>query len=456
MPPFCFFKNKIYIAYNKCLLLCLFRVKYNYLLKWGDMLKRLVVIGGGAAGTFAAISAAYELRNVSHSITIIEKNNRLARKVMITGKGRCNVTNNCDLETLIANTPRNGKFLYSAFSSFLPQDVMSFFESLKVPLKTERGNRVFPVSDKAVDVVDALAKSVKANGISVVEGRASEIIAENGSVSGVVLDDGRLVSADAVIIATGGASYPLTGSTGDGYEIARKLGHNITDITASLIPLECHEGFCSRLSGLSLKNVTLSIFEEGKRRPVYSEMGEMLFTHFGISGPLVLSASAHLRDVEKRKYTAVIDLKPALTAEQLDKRILRDFEEVLNKDFANSLDKLLPKSLIPVVVNLTDIPPDTKVNNISKAQRLKLCEVIKGFTLHITRTRPVEEAIITRGGIAVKEITPSDMSSKLVDNLYFAGEIIDVDAYTGGFNLQIAFSTGFLAGKSAAQNLLGE
>ncbi|MBE6727757.1 MAG: NAD(P)/FAD-dependent oxidoreductase [Ruminococcaceae bacterium] len=420
------------------------------------MLKRLVIIGGGAAGTMAAISAASQLENTACDITIIEKNSRLARKVMITGRGRCNVTNNCDLETLIANTPKNGKFLYSAFSAFSASDVMSFFENHKVPLKTERGNRVFPVSDKAVDIVDALAKAVKSNGVSVVEGAVAEIITEENAVKGVLLDDGRTFGADAVILSTGGASYPLTGSTGDGYIIAQKLGHTITPITASLIPLECHEGFCSRLSGLSLKNVTLSVYEEGKRRPVFSEMGEMLFTHFGISGPLVLSASAHLRDIEKRNYTAVIDLKPALSAEQLDKRILRDFEETLNRDFINSLDKLLPKSLIPVVVSLTGIAPDTKVNSISRAERQRLCDVIKSLTLHITRSRPVEEAIITRGGISVKEIVPGSMSSKIIENLYFAGEIIDVDAYTGGFNLQIAFSTGFLAGKSAVQNMLGE
>ena len=411
-------------------------------------MKRIVIIGGGAAGIAAAISAS-EKYNKNSGITLIEKNERPARKVMITGKGRCNVTNNCNVDTLIANVPKNGKFLYSAFSGFTPKDVISFFETAGVPLKTERGNRVFPVSDKAVDIVDALVKTAKSGGTKFINATAAEILAENGSVVGVKLTDGRVISADSVILATGGMSYPLTGSTGDGYKMAQKLGHTVTELKPSLVPLCIHEGFCTKIAGLSLKNVTLSIFETGKKKPLFSEMGEMLFTHFGISGPLVLSASSHIRYMGKKEYTAFVDLKPALSIEQLDNRILRDFAEEQNKDFANSLSKLLPKSLIPVIIKLSGIKSDKKVNQIEREERLGLCKLIKALPLHITGFRPIEEAIITSGGISVKEIDPKTMGSKLVSGLFFAGEIIDVDAYTGGFNLQIAFSTGFAAGKNA-------
>lgn len=411
-------------------------------------MKRIVIIGGGAAGLAAAISAS-EKYNKNSGITLIEKNERPARKVMITGKGRCNVTNNCNVDTLIANVPKNGKFLYSAFSGFTPKDVISFFETAGVPLKTERGNRVFPVSDKAVDIVDALVKTAKSGGTKFINATAAEILAENGSVVGVKLTDGRVISADSVILATGGMSYPLTGSTGDGYKMAQKLGHTVTELKPSLVPLCIHEGFCTKIAGLSLKNVTLSIFETGKKKPLFSEMGEMLFTHFGISGPLVLSASSHIRYMGKKEYTAFVDLKPALSTEQLDNRILRDFGEEQNKDFANSLSKLLPKSLIPVIIKLSGIKSDKKVNQIEREERLGLCKLIKALPLHITGFRPIEEAIITSGGISVKEIDPKTMGSKLVSGLFFAGEIIDVDAYTGGFNLQIAFSTGFAAGKNA-------
>lgn len=411
-------------------------------------MKRIVIIGGGAAGLAAAISAS-EKYNKNSGITLIEKNERPARKVMITGKGRCNVTNNCNVDALIANVPKNGKFLYSAFSGFTPKDVISFFETAGVSLKTERGNRVFPVSDKAVDIVDALVKTAKSGGTKFINATAAEILAENGSVSGVKLTDGRVISADSVILATGGMSYPLTGSTGDGYKMAQKLGHTVTELKPSLVPLCIHEGFCTKIAGLSLKNVTLSIFETGKKKPLFSEMGEMLFTHFGISGPLVLSASSHIRYMGKKEYTAFVDLKPALSTEQLDNRILRDFAEEQNKDFANSLSKLLPKSLIPVIIKLSGIKSDKKVNQIEREERLGLCKLIKALPLHITGFRPIEEAIITSGGISVKEIDPKTMGSKLVRGLFFAGEIIDVDAYTGGFNLQIAFSTGFAAGKNA-------
>ncbi len=410
-------------------------------------MKKIVIIGGGAAGLMAAISAA-DKYGKDCNITVIEKNSRPARKVMITGKGRCNVTNNCDLDTLIASVPKNPRFLYSAFSAFTPQDVMAFFENNSVPLKTERGNRVFPVSDKAVDIVDALVKKVQKSGVKIICGTVSSVKTADNKVVGTQLENGDYYECDSIVLATGGASYPLTGSTGDGYKIATQLGHTITEIKPSLVPLECHEGFCTKLSGLSLKNVTLSVFENGKKKPLYKEMGEMLFTHFGISGPLVLSASSYMRYMGKKEYIAQIDLKPALTAEQLDSRILRDFSDSQNKDFVNSLDKLLPKSLIPVIVSLSGIPSDCKVNQISREQRQNLAKVIKGLTLHITRPRPIEEAIITSGGVSVKEINPATMESKLVSGLYFAGEIIDVDALTGGFNLQIAFSTGYLAGQN--------
>ncbi len=409
-------------------------------------MKNVVIIGGGAAGLKAAISAAYKYKEGSALITVVEKNSRPARKVMITGKGRCNVTNNCDIDTLIANTPRNPRFLYSAFSSFLPQDTMTFFESVGVPLKTERGNRVFPCSDKAVDIVDALVNTAKKNGVKIKIGEAETVLTQNGAVTGVKLSDGEVLAADSVVIATGGVSYSVTGSTGDGYRFAKTLGHTVTDISGSLVPMNCHDGFCTRLSGLTLKNVTLSLFEKGKKKPVFSEMGEMLFTHFGISGPLVLSASAYVK--AGKDYMVLIDLKPALSVDMLDNRILRDFGEMQNKDFSNSLDALLPKSLIPVVVKLSGIESDKKVNQISREERLRLCEVIKKFPLKVTGLRPVEEAIITRGGVSVKEINPTTMESKLISGLFFAGEVIDVDAFTGGFNLQIAFSTGYLAGQN--------
>ena len=411
-------------------------------------MKKIVIVGGGAAGLLAAYSAALKYGK-SAAITVIEKNERPARKLMITGKGRCNVTNNCGVDTLIANVPKNGKFLFSAFSGFDSGDTMRLFESLGVPLKTERGNRVFPVSDKALDIVDALVGAVKKSGVKLVRGVAVKIIASDGAVIGVKTEDGDIYPADSVILATGGMSYPLTGSTGDGYKMARELSHTVTELKPSLVPLTVHEGFCSRLAGLTLKNVTLSVFEEGKKKPVFSELGEMLFTHFGISGPLTLSASAHMRKMGKAAYTVYIDLKPALSEDQLDSRILRDFEGEKNKDFANSLDKLLPKSIIPVIIALSGIEPTLKVNQITREMRAALCKVIKALPLHITGFRPIEEAIITGGGISVKEINPSTMESKLVKGLYFAGEIIDADAYTGGFNLQIAFSTGCAAGKNA-------
>lgn len=413
-------------------------------------MKNIVIVGGGAAGLMAACTVAEKSKGNEVNITLVEKNSRPARKVMITGKGRCNVTNDCNLNTLIANTTINGKFLYSAFSSFSSQDTMKFFEEKGVPLKTERGNRVFPVSDKAVDIVDALVNTAK-KGCNIIEGDVKNVLAPKGYVTAVKLTDGRILNADAVIIATGGLSYSLTGSTGDGYKIAESLGHTVTPLRPSLVGIECHEGFCTRLAGLSLKNVTLSLYENGKKKPLYSDLGEMLFTHTGVSGPLSLSASAYLRKLDKKQYFLEIDLKPALDVAQLDKRLLRDFEEYSNRDFANSLDKLLPKSIIPIIINMSGISPHTKVNQISREQRTALINAVKHFKLNVTGLRPIEEAIVTSGGISVKEINPATMMSKLVDGLYFAGEVIDVDAFTGGFNLQIAFSTGFLAGESAAE-----
>lgn len=404
----------------------------------------VLVIGGGAAGLMAASAAAEN----GHKVTVLEKNERTARKILVTGKGRCNVTNNCSLETLVASTARNGKFLYSAFNMFNSGDTVNYIESLGVKLKTERGNRVFPVSDKAMDIADALLKGAKKNGAVILNDTAKEILCSNGQVLGVLTNDGRTIKADKIILATGGASYPATGSTGDGYSMAEKLGHNIVPIRPSLIPLLIKENFCAKMMGLSLKNVRLSAFEEGKNKPIYTEQGEMLFTHFGISGPLVLSASAHMRYMDKKQYYCVLDLKPALNEEQLDKRLQRDFLENSNKNFRNALDALLPQAMIPVIVKLSSIEAETKVNQISREQRRELCNLIKNFKMTVTGTRPIEEAVITSGGINIKEINSATMESKIVKGLYFAGEIIDVDAYTGGFNLQIAFSTGYLAGKN--------
>ncbi len=408
----------------------------------------VVVIGGGAAGLMAAATV-----KGASKLTVLERNERPARKVMITGKGRCNVTNNCDVPTLLANTVHNARFLYSAYYAFDSSAVMDFFESQGVPLKTERGNRVFPVSDKAVDIVDALIKAAKQNGARFMAGQADEILTADGAVCGVKTKDGQKLACDKVILATGGLSYPVTGSTGDGHRMAKRLGHTVRPMRGSLVPLNIKEGFCTKMSGLSLKNVRLTVFEEGKRKPIFTEQGELLFTHFGISGPLVLSASAHM-DNPDAFYTCVIDCKPALLEEQLDARLLRDFAEEPNRMFRNALHKLLPSAMIPTVVALSGIEPTLPVNQLSKQQRKALCALIKGLALHVTSPRPVEEAVITSGGVNVKEVNPATMESKLVKGLFFAGEILDVDAYTGGFNLQIAFSTGHLAGESAGGDFI--
>lgn len=407
------------------------------------MKKKIAVIGGGAAGLMAAYAAA----NNGKDVTVFERNPRAARKVMITGKGRCNVTNNCDLNTFLANTPHGSRFMYSAFSAFSSEDTISFFENQGVPLKTERGNRVFPVSDKAVDIVDALVSSCKNSGVRFINNRVLSIGTEDRVACSVITENDNEFFFDSIILATGGKSYPVTGSTGDGYDMAKAIGHTVTELRPSLVPIMTKESFCSKLCGLSLKNVKLSLFAEGKKKPVFSELGEMMFTDFGITGPLVLSASAYV-DKSPELYTIKIDLKPALDADALDKRILRDFSAEPNKDFINSLDALLPKRLISVVVHNTKIDPRKKVNSITKEERNRLISELKGLTLHILRLRPIEEAVITSGGISLKEIDPKTMQSKLINGLYFAGEIIDVDCLTGGFNLQTAFSTGYLAGIS--------
>lgn len=412
----------------------------------------LLVIGGGAAGLMAAGTAA----NEGVETIVLERNERPARKVMITGKGRCNVTNNCtSLQELIQNVPRNGRFLYGAFSRFMPADVIDFFESRGVELKTERGNRVFPVSDNAVDIVDALVSYAKSRA-RIMNGRATKLLFDGGKIKGIETENGEVIYADKVIIATGGLSYPGTGSTGDGYSLARQAGHNITELVPSLVPLEIHEGFCTDLMGLSLRNVATKVVDTESGKTVYTDFGEMLFTHFGVSGPMILSASAHMRSMKSGKYKIYIDLKPALTIEQLDARILRDFSENTNKNFINALNSLLPKKLVPVIVKLSGINLTTKINQITKEQRRRLAELLKGLCVTVTGFRPVSEAIITSGGVDVSQINPKTMESKLAEGLYFAGEVIDADAYTGGFNLQIAFSTGRLAGLCAAEKITEE
>ena len=404
-------------------------------------MRKIIIIGGGAAGLIASATAADRGENV----TVIEKNSRPARKVMITGKGRCNVTNACfDLDDLINSVVTNKRFMYSAFSSFMPYDTIALIEEMGVPTKIERGNRVFPESDKAVDIVDALVKNAKQNGVKFVEGTVASFNTENNVIKSVNLDDGTVVDGDAFAICTGGLSYQSTGSTGDGYRLAESVGHSITDIEPALISLVASNGFVPKLQGLSLRNISIKLLDGEKE--IYSDFGEMLFTHYGVSGPVILSASSHMTHPKEHNYKIVIDLKPALDEQTLDKRIQRDFAENTNKDFINSLSKLLPNKLIPVIVKLSGIEPSEKVNQITKVQRQNLVSLLKNFTVNISDFRPINEAIITSGGVDVKEINPKTMGSKIVDNLYFAGEVIDVDAYTGGFNLQVAFSTGYLCG----------
>ena len=402
-----------------------------------------IIVGGGAAGMMAAITAA----GLGKSTLLLEKMNRCGKKISITGNGRCNVTNNCTSDDFFANIPTNPRFLYSAYAGFNSQDCMDFFERLGVPLKTERGNRVFPVSDKAEDIVRALEQGCEDYGVNRIFSKVTEIITEDGAVKGVKCGS-RTYFAPSVLIATGGKSYPGTGSDGDGYRFAEELGHTVTDIKPSLVPIESDDEYCREMMGLSLKNVVLTLKDTVKNKVVFSEMGEMLFTHFGVSGPLVLSASSHIPQVESGRYIFYIDLKPALDEKKLDERILRDFKEIPNRIFANSLSKLLPSKMIPTVVELSGIDGEKQVNSVTKQERQRLVSLLKAFPVHIRSFRPIAEAIVTSGGVKVSEVSPKTMESKLVKGLYFAGEILDVDGYTGGFNLQIAFSTGCLAGEN--------
>ena len=405
-------------------------------------MKQIIVIGGGAAGMMAAGTAASRGLHVK----LIEQNKLLGKKLMITGKGRCNLTNACDdVETLINNVPTNGSFLYSAFYGFTNQQTMEFFEELGVKVKVERGERVFPISDKSIDVVNALLKYLKDNNVEIIHDRVDDILEENGIVKGIVTEKRGEIYADSVILATGGLSYQKTGSTGDGYTWAEDLGHTITDIRPSLVPLEVEEDWIGEVQGLSLKNIEISLIN-GKGKRIYKDFGEMMFAHFGLTGPVILSASAHIKNPKAENYKLYLDLKPALDEQQLDLRIQKDFKKFINKDFRNSLAELLPKGIIPQIIALSGIDPYKKVNSVTSEERSRLVSLLKRLEFHITDFCPIEQAIITSGGICVKEINPSTMESKLIKNLYFAGEIIDVDAYTGGFNLQIAFSTGHLAG----------
>lgn len=401
----------------------------------------LVVVGGGAAGMMCAYTAAS--RGVD--TLLLEPNRLLGRKVRITGKGRCNITNNCDIREFMRNIPGDGRFLYSALNRFSPEDTINFFESHGLPVKTERGARVFPVSDNANDVAGLLTQLCTRAGVRVVHERAKRVHIVDGAVAGVLTEAG-LISARAVCVCTGGLSYPLTGSTGDGYAFARAAGHSVSECRPSLVPLESPNDYCAEMQGFSLKNVALSVFEDEKL--IYKEQGEMLFTHFGVSGPLVLSASSHMRRFGEAKYRLEIDLKPALDEKKLDARILRDFEKYSNREFKNALCDLAGYTMIPTLVRLSGIPEDEKVNSITREQRRALLRLFKAFPVEVSGTRPIDEAIVTSGGVSTKEINPRTMESKLVSGLYFAGEVLDLDGYTGGFNLQIAWSTGFVAGSS--------
>ena len=407
--------------------------------------EQILVAGGGAAGMMAAITAARQGARVA----LLEPNEKLGRKLYITGKGRCNLTNWCGTEEFMANVPRNGKFLYSAISRFSPRDTWDFFEGLGVPLKVERGNRVFPQSDRSADIVDALFYELRRLQVPVLRERVSALRMEDGRLTGAVIRDGEAVMpCHTLIVATGGASYPRTGSTGDGYRLAGQAGHTVVAPRGSLVPLESDDPCCARMQGLSLRNVELTI-RDGKGKRVYREQGELLFTHFGLSGPLVLSASAHL-NFEKNRYTAHIDLKPALSEEKLEARLLRDLQEKANQNLNNLLAGLVPHSMVPVLAQRAGLPGEEKGRDVRREQRRKLLETLKDFAVELSGPRPVEEAIITSGGVKVGEVDPATMASKKLEGLYFAGEVLDVDAYTGGFNLQIAWATGYAAGLATA------
>lgn len=404
--------------------------------------KRICVVGGGAAGLMAAGTALL----YGADVTIFENTDRLGKKLLITGKGRCNVTNNCTTAEFLENVRRNPRFLYAALSELNTEETMDFFEKLGVPLKTERGKRVYPASDKSRDIVEALKKYI--DGATVIYHKVKNIKHNEDQTYTVTAD--KDYTFDSVVIATGGKSYPLTGSDGSGYKLAMKLGHSITELTPSLIPIESTSHYCKRMQGLSLKNISIRILDENNKC-IYKDFGEMMFTHFGVTGPVILSASAHLRDLDISSLTLYIDLKPALDEKTLDARLLSDFKENANKDFINSLNALLPSKMIEPFIEMTGIDPHKKVNSITKQERAKILDCLKNMRIPLHKFRPIEEAIVTSGGIDIKEISPKNMQSKLHPGLFFAGEIIDIDAYTGGFNLQIAFSTGYLAGKSAAE-----
>ena len=404
----------------------------------------LVVIGGGPAGMLCAAMAAQR----GLAVTLLDRNLQLGRKLRITGKGRCNVTNACDTKEFMANIPGDGRFLYSAMSRFGTREVMAFFEGLGVPLKVERGNRVFPVSDNANDIADALARLCSSLGVKTVRTSAREILTENGAVCGVLTEQGR-IDCRAAALCTGGRSYPKTGSDGAGYRMASQLGHTVNPTRPSLVPLTSDDPWCARMQGFSLRNVTLSAYEDG--RLIFRELGEMLFTHFGVSGPLVLSASAKMRHMGSVEYRLLIDLKPALDEKKLEARILRDLEENPKRSFHNLLGGLAGRSMVPVLEELTGIPGEQRCTDFTREQRQKLIRILKAFPVHVSGTRPIDEAIVTSGGVSTREVDPRSMESKLVKGLYFAGEVLDLDAYTGGFNLQIAWCTGFVAGNAAGK-----
>ena len=402
---------------------------------------KVIIIGGGAAG----MMAAYQAAKCGNDVSLYEKNEKLGKKIFITGKGRCNVTNACEIEELLDHVVTNKEFLYSGFYSFTNDAMMELLEELGCPLKVERGNRVFPVSDHSSDVIAALQRGLRKENVDIYfNTTVKKILIEDGIVTGVRLASGDTVKADKVVVATGGMSYQATGSTGDGDDFARKAGHKVTKLTPALVPFEIKEDYCKQLMGLSLRNVAVIMTADGKK--IYEDFGEMLFTHFGISGPVVLSASSYIGRYQGKELKFIIDLKPALNKEQLDHRVLKDFNKTLNKDFVNSLDHLLPKKLIPVMIELSGIPEHKKVNEITKKERERFVSLLKHLELTITGVRGFKEAIITQGGVNVKEIDPGTMESKKIKGLYFAGEVLDLDAVTGGFNLQIAWSTGYLAG----------
>ncbi len=406
---------------------------------------RIAVVGGGAAGMMAAISAAES----GGEVILFEKKDRTGLKLGITGKGRCNVTNDCDVNEFLLNVPRNSRFLYASLNRFSTQDTKDFFEGCGVPLKVERGKRVFPASDKASDIVRALRRRMEQAGVRVICDRVSALLHTDGHITGVKSSLG-MTECDSVIIAAGGLSYPVTGSDGDGYMLAEQVGHSIVEPTPSLVPLLSRSHMCRDMQGLSLRNVKFSVFTKENDKKIYEDFGEMMFTHFGVTGPIVLSASSHLSDISEGRYYAEIDFKPALSDEELDARLRSDFSKNINRDFINSLDALLPQKAIESIVEASCIDGRKKVNSITKEERASLRTALKHFRIDISGTRPIEEAIVTRGGVCVKEISPKTMESRLCRGLFFAGEVLDLDAYTGGFNLQIAFSTGVLAGENAA------